>query len=452
MIDNTITLNESLFSNSTEHPLLKSIIYHEYFHFIQDNYDDSVFGNIWFHEATASYYEAKQLNQDFTGTTSKNYELQFDSIIPTINTDNAGYARAPLIAYISNCVGNDDWIKELYKNGEPSDDEILNFISSISVTFATEYYIEIAKGTIGEYPAYTFHNMMLAEEFSNKVGGVIKPNIPDLTTITTAVESGNVITLGTKEFVMNGDGCRIVTINMSNDDFKDLPEDTKISFVGDNDYFIQVIRSKGKTCECVSNELLVADLKTALVDGYRYTVVLVTYGQSNKTYETHVSMLATPVEKVPEGSVTSEYYSDKYRFSGHNNELYANIIVTITADRPFTIRNKYQNVESVKYTLLFNGISTSKPVNLTIKVELSGYNKNTGETFDVVLTSSSWQWVDQTKYMTETLTNKTGTNSITDIVKFTYTGKGNIGGVTFKYTDPGSDTLMDFVNINIAGN
>lgn len=444
-LDNTITMNANLFDNGYQ-PTTKPVLYHEYFHYVQDVYDDTVFGNLWFAEATASYYEAKINNSTFTGLTSECFESQFESVIPKKSTAKAGYARAPLIAYVSSQTGSDEWIKELYVSGV-TDSDISAVFSGISVLFEEEYHYALATGAVGQFPAYTFHSILAGGTYGSSVGGKMTLTMPNSATLANAEESGDTpITLGSVSYAMYGTGCREVAIVMTADDLSGLPSTAKVFYTENDDCTVRLIRSKGKTCETVSSAMTVADLKTSLSDGYRYTLVISALGERTQEKSAEVAFTVTPL-------LNTEYAQKEISYSGtfartdHIGQANLKVTITLTSDRGFkvTYTNQGNNSQKTNYNIKFNGISVNNPVNLTVTVKIDGTVNGSTSPFIVELKSHAAQYAAINSYVAETLSDNSGTTTLTDTLKYTKP-KGDLN-YYFRdsiYTEWQSDCAVSF--------
>ena len=110
-----ITLNTDNFKSKYEKGALNSLLWHEFFHYVQGCYTGIFSSTEWIDEATSSYYEARAKDTSFTSLTNQYFEKQFVSALPLNDTAQDGYARSPLITFLSQKKGNDSWIRTVYE-------------------------------------------------------------------------------------------------------------------------------------------------------------------------------------------------------------------------------------------------------------------------------------------------------------------------------------------------
>ena len=126
---------------------------HELFHYFQNEYVnafvDNVFRNdLWFHEATAMYYEdvlSRKNNMRSTETdTYKNYAMDiYSGILPTKSTQETGYGRRPYAQYLEECLGANT-IRTLYSaSGNHSIRELLPYAGKSLSEQAQDFYVKL---------------------------------------------------------------------------------------------------------------------------------------------------------------------------------------------------------------------------------------------------------------------------------------------------------------------
>lgn len=386
-LGNDITLNVHFFEDGYQETV-EPILYHEYFHYIQDNYDNTVFGNIWFAEATASYYESKILGSTFTGLTSEYFELQFESVIPQNNTALAGYARAPLIHFVSNMVGNDTWIKTLYENGF-DDSDIESYFSELSVFFDLEYYEALALSTVGQYPTYTFHSLLSKNSYGKDVGASMILSAPSSAELKEVKENGGTLVFGTTEFSMQGTGGRIIAVTANKAFFAGVPDTARISSSA-GEALTTMIRSKGTKSERLDTSIFVGEFLKSLDSGYVYSIVAVAQGTAKQSKDVSVNFTVSIPETPKEGAVYDIDYSGRWHFAGHTGSTMGDGTMTfsLSSSRPFLIDYQHSSSESLTYNLVFDGLSKQKPANINISALLSGTGRENGTDSSYAFTAS----------------------------------------------------------------
>ncbi len=169
--------------------LARPLMYHEFFHAIQDQYVGTNKHSLWFDEATATYYEhcaEKRFGisnvYKYAKTTELNYLFSLESMIPTNkkitqleqnaekvtvwdmikekdrNLKNKkfsligdeGYARGPFCDIVSEIKEGDDWIRNIYENwktGGVTDFREIEKVAESIPNLALKYYRRFIDGT-----------------------------------------------------------------------------------------------------------------------------------------------------------------------------------------------------------------------------------------------------------------------------------------------------------------
>ncbi|MBP7343295.1 MAG: hypothetical protein KA982_00995 [Clostridia bacterium] len=307
-----ITLNTDNFKSKYEKGALNSLLWHEFFHYVQGCYTGIFSSTEWIDEATSSYYEARAKDTSFTSLTNQYFEKQFVSALPLNDTAQDGYARSPLITFLSQKKGNDSWIRTVYENGGTHD----AFIQTVGnpSEWAHEYYVAMARGEIGQYNAFQLHKNLSTDVYGNDVGSSLKLNIPKSDDLKS--ESEDVI-LGTAELSMSGQGCRMIAITVENNDLKNLPDgiDPEVECKGAQITVLSAIGRNIKKCGTV-----LKGLKDSADDNMVYLIVLTSESVSSNEMNFEIK-IKLPVKKTD--------FSGTYE--GILNVLETNADIKITA-------------------------------------------------------------------------------------------------------------------------
>lgn len=242
-----ITLNVGNFTDKYASGSLNPLLWHEFFHYVQGCYTGIFNATEWIDEATASYYEASAKDITFTSLTSQYFEKQFASAIPMQDTAQDGYARSPLISFLSKKQGDDVWIKTVYENGG-TQDTLIAAVGDPS-GWAHEYYTALASG-LGEESTYILHKRLSTSttgSYGADVGTTMKLSIPDTDEQSEAASGGKLV-LGSASVTMNGQGCRLVAITVDAEELKKLPDgiDPSVECKGASVTVVSAIGSKTK--------------------------------------------------------------------------------------------------------------------------------------------------------------------------------------------------------------
>lgn len=242
-----ITLNTDNFNDKYTTGSLNPLLWHEFFHYVQGCYTGVFGGSDWIDEATASYYEASAKDVTYTSLTAQYFERQFTGALPTEDTAQDGYARSPLISFLTKKKGSDAWIKTVYEKGGTQE----ALIAEVGDPFgwAHEYYVALASGQVGEGNAYTIYKNLSTDVYGEDVGTTLSIRIPDEDK-QEQKKSGEDIVLGSASVTMGGQGCRLVAITVEADELKKLPDgvDPKVECKGASVTVISAIGRNVKNC------------------------------------------------------------------------------------------------------------------------------------------------------------------------------------------------------------
>lgn len=278
-----ITLNTGNFNDKYVSGSLNPLLWHEFFHYVQSCYTGISSGNDWIDEATASYYEASAKNISFTSLTVTYFEKQFTGALPPEDTARDGYARSPLISFLSKKKGSDAWIKTVYEKGG-TQEALIAEVGDPS-GWAHEYYTALASGQVGEASAFTHYKNLGKNPSSGgygaEVGTTLKLSIPDADD-KEQKEKGDDTVLGSASVTMDGQACRLVAITVDADELKKLPDgvDPKVECKGAS---VTVISAIGRNVKNYGSSL--TGLKDS-VDNKNVYLVVVTSNAAAGTSDT----------------------------------------------------------------------------------------------------------------------------------------------------------------------
>lgn len=273
------------------------ILYHEYFHAIQNQYCNRFTMNMWFCEATSSYYEAAKNGETSTAATEATYNMVFESLFPIKNNAKAGYARAPLIAYMCQEKENDGWIKTILETGAKEED-IKKIASDLSTSFQNEYYEALALGKVGNKQAFHYYKDIKEGVVGNGVGTVYTLTIPETSVLKESISNSETLTLGTAELTLDDSGARYIALTVDKDEAARLPQGTVLCIRSENS-LLSILRFKGKNAESIS--YAIDDFASSVADGYQYLIVVSGYGTKGKTDKATISITAS----IPEPAIKS---------------------------------------------------------------------------------------------------------------------------------------------------
>lgn len=306
-----ITINTGKFTKEYVSGDLNSLLWHEFFHYVQGCYT-GIFGDTeWIDEATASYYEATAHDKTSTTLTSQYFEKQFTSVIPVKDTAQDGYARSPLIAYLAKKNANDTWIKDVYEKG--GNNQAFIDVVGDPATWVHDYYLALTLGQVGEVVPYTLHKSLVSGAYKDDVGTKLTLKIPEADEIDKAKD--NDLVLGSAKVTMNGQGARFVAITVDKDELKKLPEGADVT-IGAKGAELTLLSARGKEVNNLGKSL--TGLKKSL--------------DENKVYVALITSPAAP-ETVSDFEVKVKLAKKKVDFSG----TYLGIMNVTQTDKDYDV-------------------------------------------------------------------------------------------------------------------
>lgn len=278
-----ITININKFDGTYKSGQLNSLLWHEFFHYVQGCYTGAFNTTDWIDEATASYYEATANEKSSTTLTAQYFEKQFTSALPIKSTAQDGYARSPLIFYLSKKIGDDTWIRKVYEQG--GNTEAFIAVVGDPLQWAHSYYLALASGQVGDLATYTLYKNTTSGVYKGDVGTTLKLNIPTADEIEKVTEDE--LLIGSTKVTMNGQGSRLIAITVDNDTLKNLPDgaDVKIECKGAS---VTVLSAKGKEVKKLGKSL--TGLKKSIDDKQVYLAVVTSSSEKEASAEFEVKV------------------------------------------------------------------------------------------------------------------------------------------------------------------
>lgn len=246
-----ITLNVDNFTDKYVAGSLNPLLLHEFFHYVQGCYTGIFSGSDWIDEATASYYEAGAQDLTFTSLTTQYFERQFAAALPAEDTAQDGYARSPLISFLSRKQSGDTWIKTVYEKGG-TQQALIDAVGDPS-DWAHEYYTALASGQVGQESTYILHKNLSTGVYGTDVGTALKLSIPDADE-QAENPGGEAMVLGSASVTMSGQGCRLVAITVDAQELENLPDGAEPS-VECKGASVTVISAAGRNSKNCGNSL-----------------------------------------------------------------------------------------------------------------------------------------------------------------------------------------------------
>lgn len=232
----------------------RMLLKHEFFHTIQVNYLGWMAGrswsaawqeSVWFDEATAVYYEANEAGDAKCAQSDKYVERIWEGLMPDDKMSaDAGYARGPLVAFVTEKLGSDEWIKTVYsayyEDGIPLNDSIRYYFESIP-NAAEEFFLGYITGKYCS--VYGDHG---PEHTPGRFFFAVDKNFPDVDAASSylsiaepdnrkaldeAIKKREPFTLDEKAITLNGTGAFLFDLHIIPMD--DIPDDYQVALYCD---------------------------------------------------------------------------------------------------------------------------------------------------------------------------------------------------------------------------
>ena len=288
-----ITLNTNNFTKEYKNGDLNPLLWHEFFHYVQGCYT-GIFGDTeWIDEATASFYEASALGATSTNLTAEYFEKQFTSALPLKDTPQDGYARSPLIAYLTKKAGDDRWIQKVYAKGGTK--EAFIEVAGDPAGWAHDYYLDLVTGTVGNLNVYTLHRSLIGGDYGADVGSTLNIKLPDADANNDVKDDAKDILIGSAKVTMNGQGARLIALKADKDELKKLPDasDIKVECKGAQ---VTVLSARGREVTNLGQSL--TGLKKSPENNTVYLILLTSSAapETSSEFEVKVKMARKKVD------------------------------------------------------------------------------------------------------------------------------------------------------------
>jgi hypothetical protein len=326
-----IEINKKLFVGGYQRDQLKPVLGHEWFHFVQSNYESGATNCAWFDDATATYYEGR-IKGGTPDIVNEYYMNIFDGVIPKQDTAQEGYARAPLISFLVDKYGGGFMLKTLqgYAKGMPAKDA-LTAATEDPTLWAGNCYEYLVSGKAGDIVPYTaWSNVAKGDSEYSKIGASMELKYPSAEDIEQAQADGEPITLSSGTVTVPPLGARLLAVTVD-DGLKDnLTDGVKLQFKAQSDVDMRLFSIKGSSFsvkKAVDAAVDVDDFKGDLDNKICYLLVITNLSElSAETVSVSAELQAAPtldelVGAYDDGSLlfADVYISQKLRDEAKQN-------------------------------------------------------------------------------------------------------------------------------------
>ena len=274
--------NERYGGDLTRREYVRSTIYHEFFHAVQQGIHETA---EWFDEATATHFERVVYPDSVPENGKSFFRFMWRGLIPENDTREDGYGRELLIQYISSKMGGDEWIKDCYKYWTAdcySLKSVMKGIAGSEANFAADFYREVIT-KIGHLSCSKYYNARKKDPdiFNEGYLSEIKLKLDEKTKekIKNGAEDTLPAVFFSPSFELGGYGGHVVVLDMEEDS---LPDKCQLKLEAEGGCRIQVIKFNNTTNKGVSSKnAVIKNPKEELKKDYLY-LVLVTSTQPTK--------------------------------------------------------------------------------------------------------------------------------------------------------------------------
>jgi alpha-tubulin suppressor-like RCC1 family protein len=276
-----IYIDTQFFEPGYQSTRAKALLAHEFFHFVQVNYIWA--DNLWFSEATATYFEYKVLG-NIPSIVMEYKEKIFAGVFPPENTAAHGYARMPLIKYLAYRRG-EDFIRKTYemvKQRIAWEDAILS-TTGPPERWVRDFYTAWVKGKVSKYTPHQLHTDLVTGRISG-IGTPLALVVPEADKTAARQGYGQELVLGATTLSVDGLGAKLVAITISDTELKKLPDgqDPMVSVMG-ADLVVFAVRGRDvQALRSVGGHVVLSDFKQATARQTRFLALVVGLHESGK--------------------------------------------------------------------------------------------------------------------------------------------------------------------------
>lgn len=361
-----ININRKFFENGYQSAAVKPLLAHEFFHFVQFNFATVGNDNLWFDEATSTYFESKKLGQ-LPSIVSQYKERVFSGVIPPENTSADGYARAPMIQFMAK-KRSEDFILKAYSQVKAGDSwkSALEAALGEPKAWAADFYAALVKGEVGDYAPYTLHKT-LAEGSEAEIGIRLPLVVPLEAERKQLRDSGEDAVLGETSVTVNAYGAKLVALTI---------DDTNSVLLEDSDRAIvrvsegadaRVMAVRGKEAADILKEeggFPLQELKTSLENNLVYLVLVTGLHQSGQ--QDYTVSVVIPDSGPDEGTTT---YWEASRSTEIYNGYYAlSESFSVSATTPFIVQREFALPDTIAVQILVDNRKSEVSLELNAAV------------------------------------------------------------------------------------
>lgn len=282
----SISLHRSIFSKGYANGRIKArvIFAHEFFHFVQHNYTAGSHSSDWFDEATSTYFEWKQAQGKLAiDVLQTHWAETFRGMLPESDSAIAGYARMPLIHYLSKRTG-ELFIRKVYEAQAKDHAAWAQAIAAATglrpEQYVSDYYLDVVRQNVASwYAASSVYGSLVFGETTvpqvREVGRMLSVSVPEPADIKDKVDAGERIQLAKTTLEIEPLGARLVALSVSMPaDRSGLAEDASFELATDNGGELRILQLARMGDEQSIAGTRIDGIKRRYGHGYTHLVVV----------------------------------------------------------------------------------------------------------------------------------------------------------------------------------
>ena len=315
---------------------VKTTIYHEFFHAVQQGIINMVASAIsktlWFDEATATHFEKVVNPVTITQNGDNNFHLLWGGLIPEQNTQDEGYARGLMIDYISSKKGGDAWIRECYEHWGLDCWKLKSYMRDISGSeagFAADFYMEVIKKLGNRSLGWYYSSSQLADKLKPTYLSALRLEMNDKTKekIKNGAEDALPVVFTSPSFALGGYGGHVVSLasskrvgNTMENLTEIFPDKCQLKIEAEGGCRIQIIRftTEDNAKYNIVKGNIIKNFREQTDKGYKF-LVLVTSTQRKK--QNAVLKATLEMEQLKEGIYNGKATMTQGKKTGTRNNV-----------------------------------------------------------------------------------------------------------------------------------
>ncbi len=311
----SISLNRNLIDNGYTKGSVKNYIYHEFFHFVQQNYTTLATNSSWVDEATATYFEWTAKPGQTPHIISSTWKNTLQGVFPSVSSAAAGYARMPLFQYLCGKYG-EDCIRQIYENSDGGyttpqgwEEGIIAATADPS-EYAADYYTKLITGGLAfSTTPYTMYKNIRdgADEYA-AAGTKLELNFPDEDELQEKPEE---VVLGNASVSVYQNGVQYVALTLDEENKKKLQDGAiPVVKIEQDTANLRVLCIKGAQVEVLEGEsVTLSDFKERVSENWSFLIQVVGlhktgWFSNSQNYDVTVTLSGYPKLEELEGTYT----------------------------------------------------------------------------------------------------------------------------------------------------